>query len=345
MRKNLSIHGLRGLCALMVFVGHVISMSINGGFLTINEYPTLVLAEIGVDIFFVISGYLIVQSLVRQGNVRKFILNRIIRIYPVFLPLLMVMFVVGPLIGFEWMADLNPLQFVLAFLASLFMLPGVFPLEEAVRNSRTLSFEFAFYLVSALTFFSFRKARMFTKYALLLLAIGVSIAVCIRYPRALFFLAGTIVYFLDARIKAWNVSGKLPSIYSLAALLGVYFATYYHQLLIALVFGVAFFAMMAKQHGLLSRFLHTKTMQFYGTISYSFYLLHPFALFPFQKMLGKLPVPDAVNVAIMYALGLVIATAISWASYTLIEVKLTNRLLKKKTNPPILPVEQKPATI
>ncbi|EFM11938.1 acyltransferase 3 [Paenibacillus curdlanolyticus YK9] len=337
MNKNHSIHGLRGMCALMVFVGHVISMSITGGYLTINEYPTRTLAEIGVDIFFIISGYLIVQSLVKHGNVKKFVINRFIRIYPVFIPLLMVMFIAGPLIGFEWLGELNPTQYVFAFLASLFMLPGVFPLEEVVRNSRTLSFEFAFYLVSAIFFVSRKNAgRKAMHYFLLLLGLAICIAVCYRYPRALFFLSGTIVYFISDKLKSMNLDIKIAKYYSIIALVGIYFCAYYHQVYLGVVLGVCFFAMMAREYGLLTDFLNTRVMQFYGTISYSFYLLHPFGLFPFQKVMGKLPLPDYASVAVTYVGGLLLATILGYFSYTIIEVKLTNRLFKKKRKAPVL---------
>lgn len=329
MSKNHTIHGLRGLCALMVFVGHVISMSINGGYLTINEHATLVLAEIGVDVFFMISGYLIVQSLVKHGKIGQFVYNRIIRIYPVYLPLLVIMFVAGPLIQFDWLANLTASEYILNFIYGLFMLPGVFPLEEAVRNARTLSYEFAFYLVSVIFFVSLRPLNnKYMKWFLIILGLAITLAVVIRMPRALFFLTGVLAYYASERFNF------LPSkLHSLLALIIIYLATYFGDIYFSIIFGVYFFYLIIKEHGVLSNLLSTRFFQYFGTISYSFYLLHPFALFPFQRVMARFNLPDYVSVTITFVAGLIIATLISHISYEVIENRFTNRYLKRKKRP------------
>lgn len=336
MSKNHTIHGLRGLCALMVFVGHVISMSINGGYLKFNEHSTLVLAEIGVDVFFMISGYLIVQSLVKHGKVGQFFYNRFIRIYPVYLPLLVTMFIVGPIIHFDWLANLTTSEYILNFIYGLLMLPGVFPLEEAVRNSRTLSYEFAFYLVSVIFFVSLRPLNnKYVKWILITIGLIISMAVIIRLPRALFFLTGVLAYFLSEKYNF------LPSkFYSLLSLIIIYLATYFGDIYFSILLGVFFFYLVIKEQGYLSSVLKTKFFQYFGTLSYSFYLLHPFALFPFQRVMSKFNLPDFVSVSITFVGGLLIATVISHLSYELIENRFTNRFLKRKkiSNVPHVPV-------
>lgn len=84
MEYNKSINGLRGLCALFVFIVHAIGIAIGSKLVAIQKVywnKLDALAATGVNIFFVISGYLILQSLVKHNNLSKFLENRFIRIY------------------------------------------------------------------------------------------------------------------------------------------------------------------------------------------------------------------------------------------------------------------------
>lgn len=88
-----SIQSLRGIAALLVVFHHSYRAFLNyEGF----ENPTFsnirsfeMFGAVGVDIFFVISGFIMVvvasPYLTRQKNVRDFILRRIIRIYPLYI--------------------------------------------------------------------------------------------------------------------------------------------------------------------------------------------------------------------------------------------------------------------
>lgn len=82
---NASVHGLRGLAALSVFVFHTIfQIQFTAPFPFALE-ATLGSLRSGVQLFFMISGYLITGSIIRHANVRAFLLDRVARIYPVFL--------------------------------------------------------------------------------------------------------------------------------------------------------------------------------------------------------------------------------------------------------------------
>lgn len=80
-----SIHYLRGLAALLVVFYHTrdsLSFSIGtipnvGDFLFSNGY-------IGVDLFFIISGFVIVLSTEKDSSVFSFVLKRAFRIYPLY---------------------------------------------------------------------------------------------------------------------------------------------------------------------------------------------------------------------------------------------------------------------
>ena len=80
---EVEINGLRGIAIALVVLFHFEIYPFSGGF-------------IGVDIFFVISGYLIGKILEKKPisfiNYKKYILNRIRRIFPGILFLILISF-------------------------------------------------------------------------------------------------------------------------------------------------------------------------------------------------------------------------------------------------------------
>lgn len=141
---NKTIHGLRGFSAFIVVIAHVYGMSVLAGFFP--DYGPTFIGSLGVCIFFMISGYLITQSLVKHKHVPTFLKNRIIRIYPVFLALHLVIFSAGPIINYEWLGSVTPTEYILHFLSNLFLLPGIFELPLAQGNAWSLSYSFCFIL-------------------------------------------------------------------------------------------------------------------------------------------------------------------------------------------------------
>lgn len=103
----------------------------------------------GVELFFLISGYLIAGSLVRHGDATRFLVQRLVRIYPAFLVPHLLIFMVGPWVGYGWMAEVDLLGWVAHFFSNLLLLPGLFPLPIANIVAWTLSLEMAFYFLAA----------------------------------------------------------------------------------------------------------------------------------------------------------------------------------------------------
>jgi len=63
-------------------------------------FGTLSFGELGVDGFFLISGYLITKSLQDSGSVRTYIIKRVLRIYPGYvIAYFLCIAVVGPFVG------------------------------------------------------------------------------------------------------------------------------------------------------------------------------------------------------------------------------------------------------
>lgn len=323
MEKNMTIHGLRGLCALLVVVGHVYEMSVKGGFFTPFNL-SIHSGYIGVNIFFMISGFVIPISIFKYRTAKEFFINRFLRIYPLFTFLHLIMFAAGPIIGYEWFKNIHASNYVINFISNFLLLPGMFDFPLAQKNAWSLSYEFVFYIAMSAFYLKIKNKARFIA--------GVSIFCVASYyhPRMLFFLIGLTAFCM----KSKNIS--TPNILNNVAPI-IFIAMFYtaKNFTILLILGFLFFLPLIAEKGLFSKMLQSSFFKFYGNISYSFYLIHPFALYPFKVIFGKYSSLILSNnleyvVIIFFAImGIGLATIMSNVSYIYIEGLFTRYLLKK----------------
>ena len=284
-------------------------------------------------LFFCISGYLIVSTLVKHGDVKRFAINRIARIYPLFLILHLIMFTAGPLAGYEWMGDLrhDPLAYAGHFLSNLFFLPGMVDLPIAQKNAWSLSYEAAFYIVAGICFTGIHRWRETSGRIIAVLGAACAAAALIYYPTTIFFAAGTLAWWLEKRGRlSWPNTGPLSLVCVLAGL--VTFSQ--GQVWLTALLVLPFFCDVVRQQGWVSRFFQLPPVVWLGMVSYSLYLTHPFILSPLQRIAMKLA-PTLGNTT-AYVLFLVsagtLALVAAAVSYALIEVRLTRRLLPPRSS-------------
>src|SRR5438045_3788912 len=94
MKRLQCLDGLRGCLAVYVLIGHM------APFAVLADWVQRLVShgEAAVDLFFVLSGLVIVQSLERYGGrTEPFLIARAVRIFPVFLPVFAFSVVVQPL--------------------------------------------------------------------------------------------------------------------------------------------------------------------------------------------------------------------------------------------------------
>jgi peptidoglycan/LPS O-acetylase OafA/YrhL len=136
MRRLTALDGLRTVAVLLVFVHHVDQNAFPGGF-------------IGVDVFFVISGYLITSLLLREremtGDIRlsRFYLRRALRLYPA---LLVLVFVVTPIAAIDHIGWPAPDGLAAVFYVTD-LWSNVFGHLTLLLHTWSLSVEEQFYLV------------------------------------------------------------------------------------------------------------------------------------------------------------------------------------------------------
>ncbi len=323
---NLSIHGLRGFAAILVLFFHVYGMGAKNNVLWSYLEFVKELGPFFVCIFFCISGFLITQTLEKHQSLIIFAKNRLVRIYPVFLLLHLIMFAFGPVWGYDWMGSLHyiSIDYVKAFFANLFFLPGILDLPIAQKNAWSLSYEALFYILAGLVWKTRKKLTGVPKTICLSLLAAISVFVIYHRVDASFFLIGVGCYF----IKKYD---RLPSTYrmGLPALIVAAILYEFHPLL-AFPFLVIFFVEVVQEDAFSAQLLRTPTMRFLGTISYSLYLIHPFTMDLVRSIAVKVAHTNIlIGDGILIVCGPITSILVAWISYELIERQLTKIILKK----------------
>ncbi|MBV1952748.1 MAG: acyltransferase [Cycloclasticus sp.] len=344
---NLSLHGARGLAAFMVFLSHIGIAGITEKYFV--NIPTellifkniLLSGQYGVEIFFMISGYIVTDSIIRHASVSSFLWDRCVRLYPVFLPVVLLIFILGPFAGYAYFSGVSWGEWVALLVINVLFVPGVYPIEAALVVAWSLSYEAVFYI--SLSYFKFFKS---SRVAISLFVIFGVIPFLAVYPRALFFVVGVGIYFYlknDVR-KVF----RLPKVFfvSLLAFLSVLFFIQFHESLdisisktelvllwvFSVVLGYLIFIEIALQSPAATMLLKWKWMQFFGTISYSFYVWHTPIMFGTKRIFAnRVDLFGSYGAFFLFFIfSLVLAIFVSYISYVLFEVKTVEYIKRRK---------------
>jgi peptidoglycan/LPS O-acetylase OafA/YrhL len=143
--KILTIHYLRGLAALAVVLKHF------GGHLNVLEISWLnevfSFGHFGVDVFFVISGFVIVNTL--EKNTAHFFYKRFLRLYPVYW--LSLIITTGFLISSD-KVKLYDIEFYKMFFMNISMFQSFFGIENIDGLYWTLGVELKWYILMFIMF-------------------------------------------------------------------------------------------------------------------------------------------------------------------------------------------------
>jgi peptidoglycan/LPS O-acetylase OafA/YrhL len=158
----------------------------------------------------------------------------------------------------------------------------------------------------------------------LLILAGLAAIVC--FPITAYFLIGVAIRHFDTRLELRGTRGVATG---LLCLVLMYVCLEYIHPFLGLIPGFLLFAMArAPASGIVS-LLEGRTIQYIGKISYSLYLVHPFALYPLQMAGAKLAAHGLPLWPIWLSfvvLGLAASLVTSAITYELIEVRLRRAL-------------------
>lgn len=294
------IQGLRAIAVLIVVIYHISPTLLPGGY-------------VGVDVFFVISGYLITSHLLREAernnviSLTSFYAKRIRRLLPAATSVLIVTAIFSPLLpAYQWqmltkeiIASALYLQnWLLAQEAIDYLAAGNHP--SPLQHFWSLAIEEQYYIVwpVLIVFSTFitRKHHISSKqiFTGLLLTIG-----CLSLLHSYFLtLANPPIAYFSTATRAWELAlggglalipwrGINESFKKLFSAIGVFLiltASYYYSdgtrfpglTALAPTLGAAFVIMggTSSSQFAISTLLNAKPFQYIGDISYSLYLWH-----------------------------------------------------------------------
>lgn len=157
---------IRFIAAVAVLVSHSFDIPTGTNVEPFRRFLGMSLGNMAVDIFFLLSGYLVIRSLLSRKKIISFLWARIVRIYPALcITVLFCVFIVGlsftTLPVAEYLTHPQTLKYWLKNTVLVsgaeYNLPGVFenlPYEKTVNGSLwTLPFEVWFYFYLIIVFF------------------------------------------------------------------------------------------------------------------------------------------------------------------------------------------------
>jgi peptidoglycan/LPS O-acetylase OafA/YrhL len=322
---NVAVHALRAFATMMVFCAHMFD-SFNTHFFPDCEALNLAMPYIkrfgtfGVELFFVISGYVIMNS-VSKYDLREFLLRRVMRIYPMFAAFTLLFF------SLNWLLHLFPERMSIGYLLLNLSFADIYFGTPAMSpNAWSLTYEANFYLLAGIGCFLLRK-RLTVAFALFLLA---ALAFLVAFPIASYFIVGCVIYFA----RHWQPNA-VPRALQIAAtgIFCILAATISREgpwgpqsiaMNVLLLAATAFFFFTASvREGAFARLAAIRWIFFMGTISYSFYLAHPYSYYALRVLFLKLGL-ETLNIgtaaAIYFPTMAALAVAASYAAHRLLEV-------------------------
>ena len=324
MEYRPDIQGLRGVSVLAVMIFHL-AAGLPGGF-------------VGVDVFFVISGFLmtgiISEEFLKRGtfSFAEFYSRRIRRIFPA----LLVMIVLTTGLGYFLLFPGDYKEFAQSGLYASLSLSNVFflfstgyfdiPAEsKGLLHTWSLGVEEQFYLIwppIMIGLMSVAKRRRASMASLLLCVVGVGFLVSVygvlANPKAAFYLlharvwelaAGGLLIFVPRPQTQWLPAAGLGLIlWSIFFLSPEWLFPGWNAL--PAVVGAALIVNPGSASSLVARVLSLQPLPFVGKISYSLYLWH-WPLIVFWRQYRSGAAPTIVDAAILTGASVLVAFA-SW---------------------------------
>ena len=347
---SLGVHGARGLFCFAVLIYHVHNSGLPSWELPPALYHFLTSLKFGVELFFAISGFVVLGSMKRAGTPFEFIVDRATRIFPVLWVVTIVVMALYFLRG-DWpISILNNSMTYIYMAANLLALPGIFSFPLFHPAAWTISYEFCFYFVCF--FYLLQKKYFKADFPLPIFIVG--LVIVSFYPRGAFFLSGLIVYGELIKIRAVRKLSEAP-----ALLLLVFFAAWqfaavsvaddlsptdsrfptlpnWDDPLAILAAVIAFAAATLALQGIVDgrgwfagAFLTSRQMLWLGTVSYSLYLWHPIVLGIVKVLMKAAGIPDLVgewSQVVFFCLATPPSLVVAWLSQVFLERRVTTAL-------------------
>ncbi len=303
------MEGVRGLAVFLVFLVHyataVVPWVVPDSPLARLAHDLRIIGRTGVDLFFVLSGYLIYGSLMaRPQPFLQFMRRRVQRIYPAFTAVFLGYVGLSLALPAESRIPAGASAAAVYLLQNFFLLPGMLAVEPLITVAWSLSYEMFFYLAIPLVIALLNlRARRPAQRVGLCVAVTVAIvgwcAVHDGHVRLIMFVSGMLLYEARTQRPAWAPRSRT----ALAALLlGILSSLLplpgpageaIRAALLFVAFSIPCYTCVARTDDWLPRAFSWTPLRWLGNMSYSYYLLHGLALRAGFTLVAKLLPPAA----------------------------------------------------
>lgn len=328
-----AMEGMRGFAVFLVFLVHFATLSAPwiapGSAVSAIAGAVHTIGNSGVDLFFVLSGYLIYGSLIsREQPFFAFMRRRVVRIYPTFCVVFATYLFLSAVHPSESKIPAGNYEALVYTLQNFVLLPGIFPIVPIITVAWSLSYEMFFYLAMPAAIMLLDMRRRSPKWrSRAILAIGAAIVVlCTAFGgplRLIMFIAGMLLY---EALRSGKIASRRNGVASLALVAGLLLtavplsfpaAGAIKLLFLAAAFFVTCYCSFRGESPVLVGVFSWTPLRWLGNMSYSYYLLHGLALKAAFSVLahGIAPTPQsagmiALLVPVMFALTLIPSMAL-----------------------------------
>lgn len=315
-RRLAEIDALRGVAALAVVMFHFTTRFMELYAPAGTPSFTAPNGHYGVNLFFIISGFVIFMTLERTRRGMDFVVSRFSRLFPAYWAAVALTFAVTSTFGLPG-KEVTMLQ----ALGNVFMIHNIFQVPHVDGVYWTLEVELLFYAGMFLLFMRGQLHRVYWAVGLLLLArlgyhlaatgLGVDLSWTLYRLTILkfipWFALGIFVY--QTAVNGVRTDDGLARVVALASLLCLWVVDGWALAALALVLTALVWAAASGR----LPWLGHPVLAFFGTISYTLYLLHENIGWVVQRAVLARGLPFDLSIAAAMVVTVALATLLTYA--------------------------------
>ena len=291
-QRILFLDGLRGIAILMVVLYHTYSSAwqeLMPFYQPTFDFPLIKFGDLGVPLFFIISGFVIVMTLEKCQSLSDFMFKRWLRLFPAMLIATLLILITAPLFTARPLGDVKLIDSLpgLTFISHFFYKNVIGPEVSVLENGFwSLFVEVKFYLLAGWLYFLIGQKRMiialtvmffsFVAFGLVqsrlspeTLVVMIEVMDCLDYQYYGWFVAGALFYrYYNSKHVMTLIAAVLMALLSARTWGGLMSQT---MLAFIVIIGIFSGAMVSEK---LQKILSNKVLTFVGFISYPLYLIH-----------------------------------------------------------------------